>query len=97
MEPVRLLWKASALATSKTLLPLNQFSMCFFFLAKGCYGVLYYAGHGYEDGGKNYLLPVDSDLKYDRQDSLCAQEILETMQTCDTLLNVLIIDACRLR
>lgn len=68
-----------------------------FFLAKGCYGVLYYAGHGYEDGGKNYLLPVDSDLKYDRQDSLCAQEILETMQTCDTLLNVLIIDACRLR
>lgn len=66
-------------------------------LAKGCYGVLYYAGHGYEDGGKNYLLPVDSDLKYDRQDSLCAQEILETMQTCDTLLNVLIIDACRLR
>ncbi|XP_068704662.1 mucosa-associated lymphoid tissue lymphoma translocation protein 1 homolog [Montipora capricornis] len=66
-------------------------------LGKGVYGVLYYAGHGYEDSGKNYLLPVDSDLKYNRQDSLCAQEILETMQTCETALNLLIIDACRLR
>lgn len=66
-------------------------------LGKGVYGVLYYAGHGYEDGGENFLLPVDANLKYNRQDSLRAQEILETMQACDTTLNLLIIDSCRIR
>lgn len=66
-------------------------------LGKGVYGVLYYAGHGYEDGGENFLLPVDANLKYNRQDSLRAQEILETMQACDTALNLLIIDSCRIR
>ncbi|KAJ7381198.1 B-1 B cell differentiation [Desmophyllum pertusum] len=66
-------------------------------LGKGVYGVLYYAGHGYEDGGENFLLPVDANLKYERQDSLRAQEILETMQACDTALNLLIIDSCRIR
>ena len=69
----------------------------FAYLGKGVYGVLYYAGHGYEDGGENFLLPVDANLKYERQDSLRAQEILETMQACDTMLNLLIIDSCRIR
>lgn len=69
----------------------------FVYLGKGVYGVLYYAGHGYEDGGENFLLPVDANLKYERQDSLRAQEILETMQACDTMLNLLIIDSCRIR
>lgn len=68
-----------------------------FTLGKYVYAVLYYGGHGYEDSGKNYLLPVDADLTYRRQDSLCAQEILQTMQDCDTALNLLIIDSCRIR
>jgi hypothetical protein len=59
--------------------------------------VVYYAGHGYEDNGENFLLPVDSDLKYNREHSLRTQEILEAMQQCDTSLNLLIIDACRVR
>ncbi|XP_028399837.1 uncharacterized protein LOC114523172 isoform X2 [Dendronephthya gigantea] len=64
-------------------------------LGRGVYGVVYYAGHGYEDNGENYLLPVDSDLKYNREHSLRTQEILEAMQQCETSLNLLIIDACR--
>ena len=64
-------------------------------LGKGVYGVVYYAGHGYEDNGENYLLPVDSDLKYNREKSLRTQEILDAMQQCDTSLNLLIIDSCR--
>ncbi|XP_031553377.1 mucosa-associated lymphoid tissue lymphoma translocation protein 1-like [Actinia tenebrosa] len=66
-------------------------------LGKGVYAVLYYAGHGYEDHGKNYLIPVDADLSFKREDSFCAQEILQTMQECNTSLNLLIIDACRVR
>lgn len=66
-------------------------------LGSGVYGVLYYAGHGFDDGGESFLLPVDADLKYDRQHSLRAQEILQTMQTCNTELNLLIIDSCRIR
>ena len=61
------------------------------------YGVLYYAGHGYEDGGENFLLPVDATLKYKREESFRAQEILQMMQDCDTALNLLIIDSCRIR
>ena len=68
-----------------------------FWIGKGVYGVVYYAGHGYEDDGENYLLPVDSDLTYKRQDSLRTQEIVDAMQQCDTSLNLLIIDACRVR
>ncbi|XP_046859953.1 uncharacterized protein LOC124453229 isoform X2 [Xenia sp. Carnegie-2017] len=64
-------------------------------LGRGVYGVVYYAGHAYEDNGENYLLPVDSDLKYNRDQSLRIQEILEEMQQCDTSLNLLIVDACR--
>ena len=59
--------------------------------------MVYYAGHGYEDNGENYLLPVDSDLKYKREESLRTQEIVEVMQQCETSLNLLIIDACRVR
>lgn len=66
-------------------------------VGRGVYGVVYYAGHGYEDNGENYLLPVDSDIKYNREHSLRTQEILEAMQQCDTSLNLLIIDACRVR
>ncbi|CAH3028984.1 unnamed protein product [Porites evermanni] len=66
-------------------------------LGRGVYGVLYYAGHGFDDGGESFLLPVDADLKYDREHSLRAQEILQTMQTCNTELNLLIIDSCRIR
>jgi mucosa-associated lymphoid tissue lymphoma translocation protein 1 len=61
------------------------------------YGVVYYAGHGYEDNGENYLLPVDSDVRYNREHSLRTQEILDAMQQCDTSLNLLIIDSCRVR
>ena len=76
---------------------LLNFDLFVVLLGKGVYGVVYYAGHGYEDNGENFLLPVDSDLKYNREDSLRTQEILETMQQCDTSLNLLIIDACRVR
>ena len=58
--------------------------------------MVYYAGHGYEDNGEKYLLPVDLDLKYKREESLRTQEIVEAMQQRVTSLN-LIIDACRVR
>ena len=88
-----ILTKEGPIRTLRFTLPYNNFA----YLGKGVYGVLYYAGHGYEDGGENFLLPVDANLKYERQDSLRAQEILETMQACDTMLNLLIIDSCRIR
>ena len=70
------------------------FSSC---TGKGVYGVVYYAGHGYEDNGEKYLLPVDLDVKYKREESLRIQEIVEAMQQRVTSLNLLIIDACRVR
>ena len=64
---------------------------------EGVYAVFYYAGHGYEEGGENYLMPIDATINYNPNESIRAQEFLQEMQSCNTLLNLIIIDACRIR
>jgi len=61
-------------------------------------GLFYYAGHGIQVEGKNYLLPVDatinktSDIRFETMD---LARILETMAAADNSLNIVILDACR--
>ena len=62
----------------------------------GIYAVIYYAGHGFELDGENYLLPVDA-MSPDPNESIRAQEFLQEMQSCDTLLNLMFLDCCRTR
>ena len=66
-------------------------------LGKSVYGVLYFAGHAFEDNGENFLLPVDADLINKPEHNLRVQEICEEMQQCDTSLNLLITDGCRIK
>eukprot|EP00795_Rhopilema_esculentum_P012700 gene12700-3416_t len=65
-------------------------------LGSGIYAVIYYAGHGFELDGENYLLPVDA-MSPDPNESIRAQEFLQEMQSCDTLLNLMFLDCCRTR
>jgi len=61
-------------------------------------GLFYYAGHGIQSDGFNYLIPVESQLlAYEdvEYDCVRADRILRKMEYASTDVNVLILDACR--
>ncbi|XP_032326333.1 LOW QUALITY PROTEIN: mucosa-associated lymphoid tissue lymphoma translocation protein 1 [Camelus ferus] len=66
-------------------------------LDKGVYGLLYYAGHGYENFGNSFMVPVDAPNPYRSENCLCVQNILKLMQEKETGLNVFLLDMCRKR
>jgi formylglycine-generating enzyme required for sulfatase activity len=61
-------------------------------------GLVFYAGHGIQADGTNYLIPanaeveVEEDLRYEGVD---ARDFLRTMKRAGTSLNIVIMDACR--
>jgi formylglycine-generating enzyme required for sulfatase activity len=56
-------------------------------------GLFYYAGHGVQVRGRNYLIPTDAtDFDLDMID---ADAVLHQMQGAGTSLNIIILDACR--
>uniref|UniRef100_A0A8D0A9H9 Scaffold attachment factor B n=1 Tax=Sander lucioperca TaxID=283035 RepID=A0A8D0A9H9_SANLU len=66
-------------------------------LDKGVYGLLYFAGHGYENYGNSFMVPIDAPASYTSEHCLCVQNILTRMQEKETGLNVLLLDMCRKR
>jgi hypothetical protein len=61
------------------------------------WAVVYFAGHGIEIGGVNYLIPVDAKLATDGDVDLEATPIRQVMSAIDgaRVLRLLIMDACR--
>lgn len=58
--------------------------------------LIYYAGHGIEVGGQNYLIPVDAQLSNDRDVDLEAVRLETLLQVSEgARLRVIILDACR--
>uniref|UniRef100_UPI00398F06E3 MALT paracaspase 2 n=1 Tax=Pristiophorus japonicus TaxID=55135 RepID=UPI00398F06E3 len=66
-------------------------------LDKGVYGLLYFAGHGYENYGNSFMVPIDAPGSYTSEHCLCVQNILQLMQEKHTGLNVFLLDMCRKR
>ncbi len=67
-------------------------------LKNGGVGLFYYAGHGIQAKGVNYLVPVDANIA--REDELAtraynANEVLEKMDTAKNRINLVVLDACR--
>ena len=61
-------------------------------------GLFYYAGHGIQAKGYNYLIPVDARLNTEEQveyDCVRADRVLSLMETSGTKVNIIILDACR--
>lgn len=61
-------------------------------------GLFYYAGHGVQVGGHNYLLPVDANIHTEAQVDVygvSAQNVLRQMEFARNRLNIVILDACR--
>ncbi len=64
----------------------------------GGVGLFYFAGHGVQVRGNNYLIPVDADIRAEDEvafDSIDAQSVLEKMESAGNRVNLLILDACR--
>ncbi|XP_026720934.1 mucosa-associated lymphoid tissue lymphoma translocation protein 1-like [Athene cunicularia] len=66
-------------------------------LDKGVYGLLYYAGHGYENFGNSFMVPIDAPSSYTSVHCLCVQRVLQRMQQRRTGLNIFLLDMCRKR
>ena len=67
-------------------------------LKAGGAGLFYFAGHGVQIKGRNFLMPVGSDIK--REDevpykAVDVQQVLDKMETAKNRINVVILDACR--
>jgi hypothetical protein len=61
-------------------------------------GLFYYAGHGVQAKGYNYLIPTDAELKSEQQveyDCVQADRVLALMEASGAKINILILDACR--
>lgn len=61
-------------------------------------GVFYYAGHGVQVDGQNYLIPVGADITEAGEvplQGISLTELLKTMERAESRLNIAILDACR--
>ena len=61
-------------------------------------GLYYFAGHGVQVKGLNYLIPIDANLKTEKMveyDCVEANRVLSYMEDSRTNVNIVILDACR--
>lgn len=61
-------------------------------------GLFYYAGHGVQSKGRNYLVPLDAKPESENEveyDCLLADRILTKMENARTRTNIVVLDACR--
>jgi formylglycine-generating enzyme required for sulfatase activity len=67
-------------------------------LLGGGMGLVFYAGHGIQADGRNYLIPADARVEIEedlRSEALDSAEILTAMERAGNSLNILVLDACR--
>src|SRR5262245_36441894 len=67
-------------------------------LREGGVGLFYYAGHGVQADGENYLIPVDADIRDGTElkyKTVHVGLVLGRMEEAKNRLNIVILDACR--
>jgi len=66
--------------------------------ADKAYGFFFYAGHGVQSGGENYLIPVNANIpgeNFLRNRAMSVQQVLDDLNDARNALNVIVLDACR--
>ena len=61
-------------------------------------GFFFYAGHGLQIKGANYLIPVDVELQNENDveyDCVRADRVMSKMETANAKTNIVVLDACR--
>jgi uncharacterized caspase-like protein len=64
----------------------------------GTVALFYYAGHGIQVAGVNYLVPVDADIRQESDvaiQSMPLPDILNAIEQARASVNIIILDACR--
>ncbi|NLI83644.1 MAG: SUMF1/EgtB/PvdO family nonheme iron enzyme [Deltaproteobacteria bacterium] len=67
-------------------------------IQKGGVGLFYFAGHGIQAGGRNFLIPVGARIEHEKQveyEGVDAGSVLAEMEYARNRLNIVILDACR--
>jgi hypothetical protein len=67
-------------------------------LKTGGAGLFYYAGHGVQSKGRNYLIPVEADIQSEAEVEDAGVDVnlvLNYMDDAQNSLNIVILDACR--
>jgi len=67
-------------------------------LSSGGVGLFYYAGHGVQSQGHNYLIPVEANLLKEKTlefDAVDVNRVLAQMDAAGNGFNIVILDACR--
>lgn len=67
-------------------------------LTPGAVALFFYAGHGLQIRGENYLPAVDADIEAEEDapnQSIAMRQIMEIMEDAKTRLNLAFLDACR--
>jgi hypothetical protein len=66
--------------------------------ASGAVALFYFAGHGVQSRGENYLIPVGADIRSEadvEHEAVPAGRILASLEDAGARLNIVILDACR--
>ena len=67
-------------------------------LKKGGVGLFYFAGHGVQSKGRNFLIPVNANVESETQlefDTVDVNRVLAAMDDAGNRVNLVILDACR--
>ena len=67
-------------------------------LPKGAVALVFYAGHGVQVKGQNYLIPVDAEMAEEFEvpdETLSMDTLMRGLEQAGTALNILILDCCR--
>jgi hypothetical protein len=67
-------------------------------LRGGGVGVMFFAGHGVQVGGRNYLVPIGAEIRTEADvdiETIDVQRVLARMEDARNRLNIVILDACR--
>ena len=62
------------------------------------YGFFFYAGHGVQSNGENFLIPVGANIQNEnhlRNRAVSVQALLDDLNDAGNALNVVVLDACR--
>jgi len=61
------------------------------------WAAVYYSGHGIESRGENYMIPIDAELKVDRDVELETVEVTKVLSAIEGArkIKLVILDACR--
>lgn len=67
-------------------------------VSRDTYGFFFYAGHGVQSSGENYLIPVDANIQSEgnlRVRAVSVGAMLDDLNSAGNELNIVILDACR--